>query len=281
MPVRAEVAIRLNGHEVATIDAGTVDLGINVTSAPDGLNVTIDSEGSLAETLRAAVENALTGLVADKEPEPEHSGWACPHGFSAERCTLDCTPTETADPACTNHKPVQHRDGKTPWCNACGSFVAGRLSWHREPSSLPCAHVIPVDEGSPTACTKCGKTFHLTRTEGDTQQAPETPAPDDPPVTARLIVELDGTPHVVLATTHIEPRYAPRTNTDSRATPMLDPEHLNGELEQFVTVHANQWVSERVPEQTRRQRARRRAARFANKATASQDDYQPPNPLIH
>lgn len=24
--------------------------------------------------------------------------------------------------ACTNHKPVQHRDAKPPWCEACGEF---------------------------------------------------------------------------------------------------------------------------------------------------------------
>lgn len=27
--------------------------------------------------------------------------------------------------ACPDHKPVQHRDGKEPWCKACGTNAAG------------------------------------------------------------------------------------------------------------------------------------------------------------
>ena len=28
-------------------------------------------------------------------------------------------PGQSAEPVCANHKPVQHRDGKPPWCNTC------------------------------------------------------------------------------------------------------------------------------------------------------------------
>lgn len=27
--------------------------------------------------------------------------------------------------ACTAHRPTQHRDGKPPWCRACGLDAAG------------------------------------------------------------------------------------------------------------------------------------------------------------
>lgn len=28
---------------------------------------------------------------------------------------------------CSNHKPVQHRDGKPPWCNKCGLTAHGKV----------------------------------------------------------------------------------------------------------------------------------------------------------
>lgn len=34
-------------------------------------------------------------------------------------------PEDGARPVCTNHVPVQHRDGKEPWCRACGLNDAG------------------------------------------------------------------------------------------------------------------------------------------------------------
>lgn len=37
------------------------------------------------------------------------------------RCGRDAPPAK----ACTNHKPVQHRDGKEPWCKECGLTARG------------------------------------------------------------------------------------------------------------------------------------------------------------
>lgn len=34
-------------------------------------------------------------------------------------------PGVPAQPECDNHKPVQHRDGRPPWCNECGAFGGG------------------------------------------------------------------------------------------------------------------------------------------------------------
>lgn len=28
---------------------------------------------------------------------------------------------------CPDHKPVQHRDGKPPWCNKCGLTAHGKV----------------------------------------------------------------------------------------------------------------------------------------------------------
>ena len=30
---------------------------------------------------------------------------------------------QPSEPSCSEHKPVQHRDGKPPWCNRCGLTV--------------------------------------------------------------------------------------------------------------------------------------------------------------
>lgn len=47
-----------------------------------------------------------------------------------EKPTRSCTTREQHDDvhpeqACTDHKPVQHRDGKPPWCKECGLTAAG------------------------------------------------------------------------------------------------------------------------------------------------------------
>lgn len=39
---------------------------------------------------------------------------------------------ETVFPRCDRHSEVQHRDGKPPWCNACG--------WHRGSLGSPAQH---------------------------------------------------------------------------------------------------------------------------------------------
>ena len=31
----------------------------------------------------------------------------------------------TLEPVCDDHKPVQHRDGKPPWCDGCGLTASG------------------------------------------------------------------------------------------------------------------------------------------------------------
>ena len=37
----------------------------------------------------------------------------------------------TPQPGCPTHRPVQHRDGKVPWCHACGLTAD-----YQEPGSL-------------------------------------------------------------------------------------------------------------------------------------------------
>lgn len=41
-------------------------------------------------------------------------------GTAAERCLLYAEPPTKSPAPCVDHKPVQHRDLKPPWCNACG-----------------------------------------------------------------------------------------------------------------------------------------------------------------
>lgn len=42
--------------------------------------------------------------------------------FHLYEASLDDIPPK---PACADHKPVQHRDGKEPWCKACGLNAKG------------------------------------------------------------------------------------------------------------------------------------------------------------
>lgn len=40
---------------------------------------------------------------------------------SAELVEVEVIGTEeSGDPRCADHKPVQHRDARPPWCNSCG-----------------------------------------------------------------------------------------------------------------------------------------------------------------
>lgn len=50
-------------------------------------------------------------LVETQEP------WGYPHLF----------PVDGLNPGCPEHKLVQHRDQKRPWCNACGRAADGEL----------------------------------------------------------------------------------------------------------------------------------------------------------
>lgn len=53
------------------------------------------------ETAGAYAQVTITGAGSDRIEQ----------AIRAALC--DCQP-------CANHKPVQHRDGRPPWCNACG-----------------------------------------------------------------------------------------------------------------------------------------------------------------
>lgn len=48
--------------------------------------------------------------------------------FPAPRCSHSTRPAgELTPPACITHVEVPHRDGRPPWCNACG-WNRGRLA---------------------------------------------------------------------------------------------------------------------------------------------------------
>lgn len=59
--------------------------------------ITVDANGNATITLGKTISDALT------EPTP-----------------------------CHNHKPVQHRDFKPPWCETCGEFGGGG-GWLKDP----------------------------------------------------------------------------------------------------------------------------------------------------
>ncbi len=45
------------------------------------------------------------------------------------------TGVQSEEPACSDHRPVQHRDAKPKWCNACGKGNDG-IDWRNAPSPL-------------------------------------------------------------------------------------------------------------------------------------------------
>ena len=70
-----------------------------------------------------------------------------------------------APPPCQNHREVQYRDGKPPWCEACGwswgsfgvSAALQRPVWDRRPHSRACGVSCA---GHGTACAKDCPTCH-------------------------------------------------------------------------------------------------------------------------
>lgn len=49
------------------------------------------------------------------------------HRHASDCPALAAALAEPAIDACLNHKPVQHRDAKRPWCNHCGRAADGEL----------------------------------------------------------------------------------------------------------------------------------------------------------
>lgn len=115
-------------------------------------NVTIPFTASVAEGGRivlepGAVEAAFTGLLSD----------------------LKASVTADKEPPCTNHRLVQHRDGKLPWCAACRSTAEG-LSPDQYPPVQHHALIVESDTGDPICA--CG--FKPTSADASTQLAAAT-----------------------------------------------------------------------------------------------------------
>ena len=83
-------------------EIGTVDVPVRlVLGAGSGNLLPLGSIQVDTETLNANIADALV-QAAD------------------ELRGMNSTP-----PTCTAHNPVQHRDGKPPWCNTCGLTANG------------------------------------------------------------------------------------------------------------------------------------------------------------
>lgn len=85
-------AITMNGHEVATF---TVDVPVTTTLGADTSGVTV-TVGPVQPALAQALRDAADAL--DREEPADHE-----------------------------HQPKQHRDGKPPWCHACGLTATGQV----------------------------------------------------------------------------------------------------------------------------------------------------------
>ena len=88
----------------------TIHLPVTATTDHGVTRVHVDHE-NFADTVQAIITAASTVI------NPRHG---------IAEAFADPTPGEGRAPDCPEHHPVQHRDAKPPWCNACG-MTEGRV----------------------------------------------------------------------------------------------------------------------------------------------------------
>lgn len=93
------------------------------------VNIIIDEDAPTTEALKSLMESRVTAVSVDGNVDSKNVDEACDHDFQprweGDR-DPDCVycgefkPTQQDPHEPHNHKPVQHRDRKVPWCNECG-----------------------------------------------------------------------------------------------------------------------------------------------------------------
>lgn len=128
IPLRISLQHAETGDELAAIDELTARLEISLEPNGGGVTVTITEAAVLAafsEALDSARGQLATTAIAKANAECEHDATFHDRNQNTHQC-LSCYAMRNADDewptprVCGNHKPTQHRDGKLPWCNACG-----------------------------------------------------------------------------------------------------------------------------------------------------------------
>lgn len=103
--------------------------------------MTVQSSGLSVGDLRAFIEGQPDGTTV----RVTTSGGGNQLDPSTTTLTVTESPRPQADaaPACSDHKPVQHRDGKEPWCDRCGLTSDGRTPARRG-STITRGPALPV-----------------------------------------------------------------------------------------------------------------------------------------
>ncbi len=131
--VTIRAADRSQAQRVAEAAAGLVRAEFSaITSDVDAYErlpeAVAPEQDALARHLWAEFGTSAPGTHTFGEQDPSVQGWWMSQADSALRAIEEVPDQHSAPTAgCSDHKPVQHRDRKRPWCNFCGRAADGEL----------------------------------------------------------------------------------------------------------------------------------------------------------
>lgn len=113
--------IELLQQELARLDDVRSDLDASIASTRAQLDKNLQARADVL--LRVAdLRRTLQLVLDDRDDERGHAH----PSRGRELLGHDGWHEGPRSQPCAKHKPVQHRDGREPWCNACGRTEDGR-----------------------------------------------------------------------------------------------------------------------------------------------------------